>query len=458
MNCEIEIKQSMINKIVKESPLLKNLLNDRYLSLKSLSEVFNHDITKYQKYNGEMPKSYWTDITMEKLVGNVVLKGIGKGWVRNHVVENIYDSLYGDECEYTGLCICVNNPPHELYSTNSPPHHYYKDLNGHIIGIIVVRKFTKEDYDGDFFDGVYCNRRLLKSHEIAIGEFIATNPDFASYGLGKILFAALLLLTFQLNRKAVVTQLAHGLSNIAGKTLYESFGFVPEPVEIGTQAGDGSTFASLITYIPRRLYQQYGHLWKMTWCFKSKEETIGRINEILEKELTVKSVYRGTQVSKQFPNPKRKKFATFLGMEFWSGRLNMILLSDNQELKSKANPIYQMIKSLRNAKIKEDEDNAKKEAAAEEDAINLIVRTNNGCECNSVDGTPETIRSIRGRWCYFDKTCENFDPSFCEITSDGPYNYSIDEDMCWDWVNVKSYKKYLMEKKRLDREMTETKN
>ena len=76
-----------------------------------------------------MPKSYWTDITMEKLVGNIVLKGIGKGWVRKHVVEKIYDSLYGDDCDYTGLCICVNNPQHELYSRNNPPHHYYKDLN-----------------------------------------------------------------------------------------------------------------------------------------------------------------------------------------------------------------------------------------------------------------------------------------------------------------------------------------
>ena len=145
-------------------------------------------------------------------------------------------------------------------------------------------------------------------------------------------------------------------------------------------------------------------------------------------------------------------------MEFWSGRLNMIILSDNQELKSKAKSMYQIIKSQRYAKIKSDEDKAKREVAAEEDAINLIVRTRNGCECNSIDGNPETYRSMRGRWCYFDKTCENFDPSFCEITSDGPYNYSVDEDMCWDWVNVKSYKKYLEKKKRLDREMTETKN
>lgn len=447
MNCEIEIKQSMIDKIIREGPLLKRILDDRYLSLRSFGEVFNHDITKYQKYNGDMPKNYWSDITMEKLVGNIVLKGIGKGWVRKHVVEKIYDSLYGDECEYTGLCICVNNPPHELYSKNNPPHHYYKDLNGHIIGIIVVRKFTKEDDDGDFFDGVYCNRRLLKPQEIAIGEFIATNPDFASYGLGKILFSSLLLLTFQLKRKAVVTQLAHGLSNIAGKTLYESFGFIAEPVEIGTMAGDGSTFISLLTYIPRRLYQQYGHLWKMTWCFKSKKETIDRINEILNKELTVKNIYRGTQVSKYFPNPKRKKFATFLGMEFWSGRLEMIRLTGNEQMKSMATPIYENIKALRLAKIKADQDKAKREAKDEEDAINLIVRTNSGCECKGTEGEPDIYRSVRGRWCYINSKCDNADPSFCEVTSDGPLSYSVDDDVCWDWVNAKSYKKYLNQKR-----------
>ena len=424
MNCPIIINQPMIDEIITENPVLKQLLDDRYLTIKSFDKAFNFDPEN---------KDNWCNEVMDNIESGIILKGLGLSWVRKHVIEQIYDTLYTDECNYTGLCICINNPDNELYSKdNKDTSDYFKSMNGYPIGLIVVRNILQKDITTNHFDDIYCNRHNIPDNKVAVGELIAANPDFASYGLGKILFSSLLLLTFKLDRKAVVTEIAHGLSNIAGKTLYESFGFKASPVEIGTSAGQGSTLVSLITYIPRRIQQQYT-LWKMTWCFKSEDETKMLIENILNKELGEKSIYRNTDISKLFPNPKIKKFISYLGIEFWKARVLMVkTISDNYDTINNAKNIFKFLKNQKNIKRREDEDTK-----------NNIVRTNSECDCINTNGKPKIYKSVRGHWCYIDNKCVDSDPHYCEYAGDAPYNYSIDEDMCWDWVNKQSYKNYI---------------
>ena len=424
MNCPIIIDQPMIDEIIIENPVLKQLLDDRYLTIKSFDKAFNFDHEN---------KDHWCNEVMDNIESGIILKGLGLGWVRKHVIEKIYDTLYTEECDYTGLCICINNPENELYSKdNKNTSDYFKSMNGYPIGLIVVRNILREDITTNHFDDIYCGGRVMPTDKVAVGELIAANPDFASYGLGKILFSSLLLLTFKLGREAVVTEIAHGLSNIAGKTLYESFGFKASPVEIGTSAGQGSTLVSLITYIPRRIQQQYT-LWKMTWCFKGQGETKILIENILNKELREKSMYRNTNISKSFPNPKIKKFISYLGIEFWKARVKMVEnTSHNQDMVNKSETIFRFLKDQKNIKISEDEDTK-----------NNIVRTNSHCPCVNTGGKPKIYKSVRGQWCYIDNKCVDSDPHYCEYASDAPYNYVVDEDMCWDWVDKQSYKNYM---------------
>lgn len=424
MSCPIIITQPMIDEIIIENPVLKQLLDDRYLTIKSFDKAFNFDPEN---------KDNWCNEVMDNIESGIILKGLGLSWVRKHVIEQIYDTLYTDKCDYTGLCICINNPDNELYSKdNKDTSDYFKSMNGYPIGLIVVRNILQKDITTNHFDDIYCNRRNIPDNKVAVGELIAANPDFASYGLGKILFSSLLLLTFKLDREAVVTEIAHGLSNIAGKTLYESFGFKASPVEIGTSAGQGSTLVSLITYIPRRIQQQYT-LWKMTWCFKSEDETKILIENILNKELGEKSIYRNTDISKLFPNPKIKNFISYLGIEFWKARVLMVeTISDNHDTINNAKNIFEFLKNQKNIKRREDEDTK-----------NNIVRTNSECDCINTNGKPKIYKSVRGHWCYIDNKCVDSYPHYCEYAGDAPYNYSIDEDMCWDWVNKQSYKNYI---------------
>ena len=428
MNCPIIIDQTMIDEIITDNPVLKRLLDDRYITIKSFKNAFNFNPEK---------KDNWCNDVMDNIESGIILKGLGLGWVRTHVIENIYNTLYTDECDYTGLCICINNPDNELYSKdNKDTSDYFQSMDGFPIGIIVVRNILQRDITTNHYGNIYCNKRNIPSDKVVVGELIATNPDFASYGLGKILFSALLLLTFKLDREAVVTEIAHGLSNISGKTLYESFGFNASPVEIGTAAGQGSTVVSLVTYIPRRIQQQYS-LWKMTWCFKSENETKIMIDNILNKELGEKSIYRTTNIPKYFPNPKIKNFTSYLGIEFWKARVKMVeITSDNTDTINDAEIIYTFLKNQKTKKKSEDEDTQ-----------NNIVRTNINCECINTNGKPNIYRSVRGRWCYIDNECVDTDPYYCEYSSDAPYNYSVDKDMCWDWVDNKSYKNYMKQKR-----------
>ena len=323
-------------------------------------------------------------------------------------------------------------------------------MNGFPIGIIVVRNILPEDTTSEHITNVECYRQNIPLDQVTYGQLIATNPDFASYGLGKLLFSSLLLLTFKLKRKAVVTEIAHGLSNIAGRTLYEKFGFVAKPVEIGTAAGHGSTLVSLVTYIPRKI-QQYNLLWKMTWCFKSKEETKTNINKILKEELEQKNLYRNSDVSKFFPNPQIHRFSTYLGLEFWKARVQMVeLLFEDETLIGESKEIYEFLTDQKKQKDRE-----------EVDAKQKIVRTNSGCECNMISGKPVIHTTLRGhvlgsmssrlglghkpghgKWCYINSECVDADPYYCQYSSDAPYNYTIDEDLCWDWVDSISYKNY----------------
>ena len=424
MSCPIIIRQPMIDEIITENPVLKQLLDDRYLTIKSFDKAFNFDPDN---------KDNWCNEVMDNIESGIILKGLGLSWVRKHVIEKIYDTLYTDDCDYTGLCICINNPDNELYSKdNKDTSDYFKSMNGYPIGLIVVRNILQKDITTNHFDDIYCNGHNISDNKVAVGELIAANPDFASYGLGKILFSSLLLLTFKLDREAVVTEIAHGLSNIAGKTLYESFGFKASPVGIGTSAGQGSTLVSLITYIPRRIQQQYT-LWKMTWCFKSEDETKMLIENILNKELGEKSIYRNTDISKLFPNPKIKKFISYLGIEFWKARVLMVeTKNNNHDTIIDSKNIFKFLKNQKNIKRREDEDTK-----------NNIVRTNSECDCINTNGKPKIYKSVRGHWCYIDNKCVDSDPHYCEYTSDTPYNYIVDEDMCWDWVNKQSYKNYI---------------
>jgi GNAT superfamily N-acetyltransferase len=435
MSCPIIINQPMINEIITENPVLKQLLDDRYITIKSFDKAFN--------FNPEN-KDNWCNEVMDNIESGIILKGLGLGWVRKHVIEKIYDTLYTEKCDYTGLCICINNPENELYGKDDKDiSNYFKSMNGYPIGLIVVRNILREDITTNHFDNIYCDRRIIPADKVAVGELIAANPDFASYGLGKILFSALLLLTFKLGREAVVTEIAHGLSNIAGKTLYESFGFKASPVEIGTLAGQGSTLVSLITYIPRRIQQQYT-LWKMTWCFKNEDETKMLIENILNKELGEKSIYRNTDISKLFPNPKIKKFISYLGLEFWKARVLMVeTISNDYHTINNAKNIFKFLKNQKNIKIREDEDTKNIKIREDEDTKNNIVRTNSQCECINTNGKPKIYKSVRGRWCYIDNECVDSDPHYCEYASDAPYNYVVDEDMCWDWVDKQSYKNYM---------------
>jgi len=94
MNCPIIIDQQMIDEIIIENPVLKQLLDDRYLTIKSFDKAFNFDHEN---------KDHWCNEVMDNIESGIILKGLGLGWVRKHVIEKIYDTLYTEECDYTGL-------------------------------------------------------------------------------------------------------------------------------------------------------------------------------------------------------------------------------------------------------------------------------------------------------------------------------------------------------------------
>ena len=61
-------------------------------------------------------------------------------------------------------------------------------MNGFPIGIIVVRNILPEDTTSEHITNVECYRQNIPLDQVTYGQLIATNPDFASYGLGKLLF------------------------------------------------------------------------------------------------------------------------------------------------------------------------------------------------------------------------------------------------------------------------------
>ena len=99
---------------------------------------------------------------------------------------------------------------------------------------------------------------------------------------------------------------------------------------------------------------------------------------------------------------------------------------------NKSETIFRFLKDQKNIKISEDEDTK-----------NNIIRTNSNCPCVNTGGKPKIYKSVRGRWCYIDNKCVDSDPHYCEYASDAPYNYVVDEDICWDWVDKQSYKNYM---------------
>ena len=46
MNCPIIIEQTMIDEIITDNPVLKRLLDDRYITIKSFKNAFNFNPEK----------------------------------------------------------------------------------------------------------------------------------------------------------------------------------------------------------------------------------------------------------------------------------------------------------------------------------------------------------------------------------------------------------------------------
>jgi hypothetical protein len=288
----VYITQSDLDKFVKKNPIIRQLLFSKFLTLCAITEVFPCD---------GWDKEEWLDSVIDTLANSVVLSKINLSWVRGHVLGSIFDTFCNHTaCDYTGFFICPNRTLVEIEP----------GIRNNPLGMIIMRNVTAED---NFH--IKCGESVPRANEIVYGEIIASNPDLKELGLGKVLLGATVLYFQQLQRKAAVLSIAHGLSNTAAYSLYTSFGFIPEDIHIGPEEY-GSTLASVISY-PIKKLNQYTSLYslpKMIWCMNP--DSVDKTISSLERELA-KPTYRDSTRLRLLPSPRTEVFETVVGQIYW---------------------------------------------------------------------------------------------------------------------------------------------
>ena len=297
--CSIIITQKDLNRFINTNSIIKELLFKKFITLRSIFDVFPCEKSCKTKI---WKKTTWLDGVVSELSSSVVLKGIGKSWLRNEIFSKIYDTYCSKkECEYTGFFICANKT---LVNMD-------KSITNHPIGLIIMRNAKLSD---NF--NIKCKSQKVPNEKIVYGEIVSSNPDLQELGIGKLLIGIAVLYFRFIQKEVAILSIAHGWKNKPAYYLYSSFGFIEETINIGPE-DYGSSLASLVAYPFRKVNQHYTiiSMPKMIWCMG--HDTLEMTMNTLKKELE-KDNYRGTDITRRLPNPKTKHFTTLIGQLYWT--------------------------------------------------------------------------------------------------------------------------------------------
>lgn len=307
-SCPILITQKKLNNFVKNHRILDKLLKKRYLKLRSFDDLFPINDPDL----GYLDRDRWALTVGNVIMASITFKsgssGVNPNWILKKLKE-LYDSFFSTECLYTGFLICIDM---DKYNSGLG-RRYTNIIHEQPIGLILFRNLVESD------SSINCDGEPVNRDNILYGELIGINPDFSTFGIGKIIAATAILINTYIDKRAVVLNIARGLRNAPARHLYESFGFKAVPIPLPKSIKDWANLD-----IIRQYYKQQLVIWTMVWCMEDPQKTIDNARLILKNEFD-KNTYKNSDLTFDFPPPSISKLKTKVGCFYWMAKLRIFL-------------------------------------------------------------------------------------------------------------------------------------